>query len=203
VVEPQLVETELENGSVGLSAWVPFGEGLAIPLVFEYVGVYEGEPPFKWRVLVNVIDGKPVCVEFSCEVSPEDAKQGRAISAEALRRLPLGQLVEDASLMVTRPVDEIPRQLRTWKNIDEARAVQAEAAKQYRRVKRSPRQRTDVTDELLEVVARIYRANIAKGRPTAAVAEQLHYSRPRAGSLVMQARQRGFLPKTEERKARG
>jgi hypothetical protein len=162
-----------------------------------------GERPFEWWVLVNVIDGKPECVEFRCAVSPEHAKQGKTISAEALRRLPLGRLVEEAVLMVARPIEEIPRQARTWKNLDEARAVHAEAAKQYRRAKRSPHRHVDVTDELLEDVASVYRANLAKGRPTAAVAEELHYSRSRAGSLVMQARQRGFLPPTEPRKARG
>jgi hypothetical protein len=155
---------------------VPFGEGLEIPAVF----YYEGNQPFgEWYLWVNVIDSVPQCVEFNWKVTPKEAKQGKAISAEDLRRVPLGRLVEDASLMVARPADEIPRQLRNWKNIEEARAVQAEAAKQYRRAKRSPRRRAVVTDELLEDVARIYRANLAKGRPTAAVAEQLRYSRAR------------------------
>jgi hypothetical protein len=194
------VETQLKEGSIGLSAWVPFGEGLEIPAVFQY----EGEGPFgEWYVTVNVIDGKPECVEFNWKVTPEEAKLGRVISAEALRRLPLGRLMEEATLMVARPVGEIPRQLRQWNDMDEARAVQAEAVKQYRRAKRSPRRHVDVTDELLEDVALVYRENVAKGRPTAAVAEQLNYSRSRAGSLVMQARRRGFLPPTEQRKARG
>ena len=189
------VDTENpEDGSIVQTLWVPFGEGLEIPETFSY----HGEGPFKWDLVVHVQDGKPECVAIACE-----AWTGEAISAEALRRLPLGRLVEEAALMSARPVDEIPRQLRTWKDIDEARAVQAEAAKQYRRAKRSPRSHVDVTDERLEDVARVYRANLAKGRPTAAVAEKLNYSRSRAGSLVMQARRRGFLPPTEQRKARG
>jgi hypothetical protein len=160
---------------------------------------YSGTGPFSWDLLVHVREGKPECVAITCE-----ANEDEAISAEALRRLPLGRLVEEAAILATCPVDApAPRKPRYWKNIEEARAGQAAAAKQYRRAKRSPRQHTDVTDELLEDVARVYRANLAKGRPTAAVADELHYSRSRAGSLVMQARRRGFLPPTEQRKARG
>jgi hypothetical protein len=188
------VDTEQPDGSIVQTLWVPFGEGLEIPETFSY----HGDGPFKWALLVHVRDGKPECVAITCEADPDGA-----ISAEALRRLPLGRLVEDASLMAARPTDQVPRQASYWKSIEEARAAQTEAAKQYRLAKRSPRRHVPVTDERLAEVAHVYRANVAKGRPTAAVGEQLHYSRASAGRLVMEARRRGFLPPTEPRKARG
>jgi hypothetical protein len=193
-MEPRPVDTQQSDGSIVQTLWVPFGEGLEIPASFNY----RGTGPFAWELVVQVRGGKPECVRIIC-----DADLDGAISAEAFRRLPLGRLVEEASLMAARPVDEIPRQLQKWKNLDEARAAQAEAAKQYRRAKRSPRQHIDVTDERLQEVARVYRANLPQGRPTAAVGELLGYSRPYAGRLVMLARQRGLLPPTEPRKARG
>jgi hypothetical protein len=55
----------------------------------------------------------------------------------------------------------------------------------------------DTTDERLQHVAEIYKAAVAAGEsPVMAVAKQLPCSRPTAGRLVKQARQRGYLPPT-------
>ena len=203
----RLLETEIPGGApagqVAYSWWVPYGDGLEIPPAF----TYNGEAPWgTWEIVVAVLGGKPECVSVQC-----NATEGNWIGAESFRRMPLGRLVEDAALMAARPADEGPKKLRSWANPEEARREQAAAAARYRRVKRRPRQHIDVTDERLEEVARVYRASLPTGRPTAAVGKALGYSRSRAAALVMRARKRGeetgdlerFLPPTEPRKARG
>lgn len=63
---------------------------------------------------------------------------------------------------------------------------------QLRAVKRHrPRRGARLSDDLLENVARVYRAH--SNNPTAAVAETLHIARSTAGRYVARARARGFL----------
>jgi hypothetical protein len=174
--------------------WVPFGEGWEIPAGFEY----SGHGPYEWAIWIHVIEGKAECVALRC-VSTE----GRPITAESLRRLPLGRLVQAGVLIASRPEDEIPKKFVLWPSLEDAKRARAEVATTYRRAKRNPRERASISDDLLRDVARIYRSELAGGRPTASVAEQLHYSRASAGRLVMKARENGFLPLTEPRKARG
>ena len=184
-----------ENDHVlGYTWWVPFGEGWEIPAGFEY----RGSGPFDWAIWVQVVDGKAECVAVTCW-TPET----RGLTAEGYRRLPLGRLVQDGVLYASRPWDEIPKRRVLWENRDEVERKRAAVAKTYRKTRRSPRDRGPVTDELLQRVAETYRAALAGGAPTRAVAEQLNYSRASAGRLVMEARRRGFLPPTEPRKARG
>jgi hypothetical protein len=186
-----------KNGEViGMSWWVPFGEGWEIPAGFEYTG----GGPFDWALWIQVVEGKAECLAAKCW-SPE----GHPITAESYRRLPLGRLMEDGVLCASRPWGEIPKRHVLWESPAEARRQRATVAETYRSTRRSPRERTPITDELLREVARIYREELAGGAPTKAVAERLNYSRASAGRLVMEARrpERGFLPPTEMRRARG
>ena len=174
----------------GFSWWVPYGEGWEIPAGFEY----SGRGPVDWRLWVQVINGTAQCVALTC-VGPKSGP----VAAGALRKLPLARLVHEAVLLASRPWDEIPKRHILWPSLDEAKRQREAVARQHDRV---AGQRAPITDELLQDVANIYRNELAGGRPTAAVAEQLNYSRASAGRLVMKARDRGFLPTTEPRKAR-
>lgn len=187
----------ITNGELGLEAWVPFGEGWEIPAGFEYAG----DGPFDWSIWVQVVDGKVECLAI-CARSP-DGLHPRPITAEGFRRLPLGRLTYEAVMVVSRPHDEIPKLNQRWPSVEAARRERAEVAATFKRAKRSPRDRRPITADLLREVAEVYRANLASGAPTRAVAEELNYSRASAGRLVMQAREKGFLPVTEPRKARG
>ena len=89
------VETDLGDGTTGRTAWAPYGAGFEIPLYFEY----EASEPFDWRLSALVVDGRARCIRFECQgdVSPEN-----------LHRFPLGRYLEEATLMASRPEDEIP-----------------------------------------------------------------------------------------------
>ena len=188
-----LVPTLLPEGE-GLSYWLPFGAGWEIPVAFEYYG----SGLFDWSIWIHVLDGVAECVDLRCS-----GADGQPVTATALRQLPIARLVQQGVLLASRPAEEIPRQRVMWKTVEEAQEKRDAVAKHHGRVKRNPHQKDQVTDELLEEVATIYRAELAGGRPTARVAETLHYSRSSAGRLVMEARNRGLLPKTDPRKARG
>jgi hypothetical protein len=194
-VDPNVrVLPTLTNDVLGLESWVPYGEGWEIPAGFEY----NGHGPFDWSIWVQVIDGKAECLAVRAWAAGE-----RPITAEGFRRLPLGRLLHQAVLVVSRPADEIPKRNEPWESVEAARRARTEVTATHKRSKRSPRDRRPITDETLREVADIYRVNLTGGAPTRAVAETLNYSRASAGRLVMEARRRGLLPQTEPRKARG
>ena len=195
-VDPSVrVLPTLTEGTLGLESWVPFGEGWEIPAGFEY----GGHGPFEWDMWIQVLDGKAECLAVRTWTPSREA---RPITAGDFRRLTLGRLVHEAVLVASRPADEIPKRNERWPSVEDARQARMEVSATHKRSKRSPRDRRPITDDVLREVAEVYRANVAGGAPTRAVAEELHYSRPSAGRLVMKARGRGFLPTTERRKAR-
>src|SRR5262245_38582173 len=106
------VPTERPGGTVGLSYWVPYGPGFEIPLYFEYLGT----DPFAWKIEACVYEGRPRCVSFQCQgvVTPQGLLQ--FVTPEALHRYPLGRYLEEATLMASRPVDEVPRKVKGWAN---------------------------------------------------------------------------------------
>lgn len=178
----------------GFSWWVPYGEGWEIPAGFEY----SGSGLFEWAIWIHVVDGKAQCLAVNCW-----AREGEAITAGAFKQLPLGRLVEEGILCASRPWDEIPKRHILWDGPDEAKRQRAAVATTTARARRNPRDHAPITDEVLRGVAEVYRAALASGKPTKAVAEKLYYSRASAGRLVMKAREAGFLPPTEPRQARG
>ena len=127
---------------------------------------------------------------------------GYPVTASALRSVPLGRLVREAVIRASRPASEVPKLQTMWQSVEEAQRQRQPIVEELERQTRNPRDRARITDELLARVAQVYRNELAGGRPTAEVAKQLDYSRASAGRLVMEARRRGFLPPTEERKAR-
>jgi hypothetical protein len=178
------VPTQLEDGTLGPSAWVPYGPGFEIPLTFDY----DGEGPFSWQMTVFVIEGRPKIVYFECwTLDPL-----RTVTPEALHRFPLGRFLEEATLMASRPEDEVPRTFKRWKNVDEVRAARA-AVLAHHRKRPSSDQRQAITDAFLAEVADVYRRHVPTGKPSKAVAEHFHYSGTSARRIVREARLRGFL----------
>ena len=165
---------------------MPYGPGFEIPLAFSYED--DGRGPFRWRMQLAVIDGRPRCVQLVCWTV--DAT--RTVTPEALHRFPLGRLVEDAALMASRPSDEVPRSVERWESIDQIRAERAAVAAHHRQ-RPNGRKRKALTDEFLSEVAAVYRQHVATGKPSKAVEEQFHYTAASARRVVREARLRGFL----------
>jgi hypothetical protein len=174
------------------SWWVSYGEDWEIPAGFEYVS----RDPADVTLWIHVVEGVAECLAIKHTAD-------RPITASALRRLSIPGLVEEGVLMAARSWDEIPKRRILWPSFEEAKRAHTETATAHRRAARLPGERAHITPELLKEVATIYRANLASGAPTKAVADALYYSRASAGRLVMKAREGGFLPPTEQRKARG
>lgn len=62
-----------------------------------------------------------------------------------------------------------------------------------------PQQGTRITQEQIELTARIYKQAVAVGQPvTQAVADALHVSTSTAGKRIMKARQAGLIPQTQD-----
>jgi hypothetical protein len=176
-----LVATESPDGTLFETPWVPYGPGFEIPLSFEH----GGDGPFDWKILVAVIEGRPQCIRFEC------SNAGAPVTAEALHRFPLSRMVEEATLMASRPVEQIPRTYRLWADIDEVRRERAEVATTYRR--RPLAKRKTLTDEFLQEVADVYRQHVSTGKPSQAVARHFNYTQASARRVVREARQREFL----------
>ena len=177
------VASELPDGTVGEGAWVPYGPGFEIPLYIEY----EGERPLNWRVRIGVIDGRPQCLDFSCD------NAGAPVTPEILHRFPLGRMIEEAVLLASRPADEIPRSYKRWDSVEQARDARAAVARHYRKRPGNGRRQRVLTDDFLREVAVVYREHVATGKPSKAVEEHFHYRPASARRVVREARLRGFL----------
>ena len=177
-VGARLVETEGPDGEIGGGWWSSTGEGFEIPLMFDY----EGEGAFKWWFRVLVTEGRPRVIRF--EASTLDLLS--PITPEVLHRFPLGRFVEEAALMASRPIDQMPRKIEMWKSVDEVRDARAAVARQHRR-RPNGRGRRALTDEFLREVADVYRKHVATGRPSKHVAEHFHYTDASARRVVRSA----------------
>lgn len=167
--------------------FVPYGAGWEIPAEIEYTNDGDGAGPFRWRLWIKVMDGVPRCIGIFCV--PYDTEY---ISAVDLRRLPLGQLIEDAVTWSGRPAeDEFIRPENC--TLEEARELKAVVAEHFKRTSRRPRGNQPPSDDELRRVAEIYRANLGHGSPAKAVAIHMPLSRSTAGRWIGAARKRGFL----------
>jgi hypothetical protein len=181
----RLVDTILADGRLGRFVWVPLGAGLEIPAYFEYTG----RGPFEWTIHVGIDEyGRPYCIRLICD--------GRVTPGE-LHTFPLGRLIREGAERVARPDDERPHpQVRPVSEEEATRIREAVAARLRMRPKGHARL---LTDEYLAEVARVYRDNIATGKPSKAVAEHFRYrSEASARRVVSKARSRGLLGPTSQ-----
>jgi len=178
------VPTERQDGVVVELPWIPYGPGFEIPLYF----VYSGSGPFDWQFLAVVVEGRPRCVYFECRARED----GDPIAAAEFHGFPLGRMLEEGTLMASRPEAEVPRRAEAWTNVEEVRAARASVRAHHRR-RPGRQQRRVLTDEFLAQVAEVYRQNTSTTQPSKAVAEHFKYTPSSARRLVREARLRGLL----------
>jgi hypothetical protein len=166
----------------------PYGsEGLYL-LTRYAVEVDDPDSPVISEVHVEVIDGKPECVELRCRPRPG----GVPVSSEALRSVPLRRYLRESTRLYSERVEfhgDVEFHSSTGSG-DELLLIRA--------AKQQPRH--EMTDEFLGEVAAVYSESETK--PTAAVVARFHVSRPTASRWVALARERGFLPKLPPKRER-
>lgn len=146
-----------------------------------------GEPPPKLPAVPVALDidassGEPRCVGIR-------AVLGAQLTGEMLRKVPISELMDQATWSMARPSKPIRVAPDAWsfERIDDIALAQARAADQGfgSRIPRAT----------VERVVAIYTKALADGEhPTKAVAARLPCSRPTAGRLVMLTRRLGLLP---------
>ena len=128
-------------------------------------------------------DGRAACTALRLE----QREDGPAVTAGALRKIPLGRLLGAAMSAAS----------------DATTAEQARSVRDHFAISREPRSGAPLSASDLEEVAQLYRAAVAKGkRPTKAVQEACNLSRSGASKRIKKARTAGLLgPAPGPRKA--
>lgn len=154
------------------SAWATEHDGLDIEIVVVALPAEGGR------------SGRPICT--SLKIS--QLGDGRSITPEVLRKVPVTSLIRFAARMSLRYVDETSGRASSASS----RSMTKDLATQLRA--EGPTERT------LKWVADIYRtATVLSVPPTKSVQDELDLPRSTAGSWVALARQRGFLGVSEGR----
>jgi len=162
----------------------PSSGDLVVPRTFKAT-VTDPPGPARRRVtiLVSVDDaGHPGVAQMAVE-----AEEGTVMRAKELRALNLPKYLDAAVAAVTREAD---LDAGRWREPLDGMAAVSEAKR--RRAGRRP-----VSDETLELVAKLYREAIAAGLPTAAYISERLDEQPSISATrrwIMLARQRAFLP---------
>jgi hypothetical protein len=86
----------------------------------------------------------------------------------------------------------VPRTFKRWDSPEEARAARAAVAAELRKRPKGHR-RSRLDDEFLARVAKVYRQNVATGKPSQAAAEAFQYTPASARRVVREARRLGFI----------
>ena len=147
-----------------------------------------GGPPLVLTIEIKD-DGTPWCRELTIESGVQPG-----VTTGLLRELPLRRIVREVAWSRREPV--------AWGDDGSVHLLPATTEGRDRFLEGAPARATHlVTDELLNEVARIYRANPAA--PARAVHEQLplKISRATAGRYIAEARRRGKLGPATPRKA--
>jgi hypothetical protein len=156
----------------------PYGsEGLYLQNEYA-VEVDDPRCPVLLEIHVEVIDGRPECVELRCRQRPG----GPPVSSERLRQVALRRYLRESTRLYSDLV--LPELVQATGTGDELILARAE--------QESRRRAQPITDEHLAEVAEVYSA--AGSKPTQAVLHRFHVSRPTASRWVRLARDRGFLP---------
>lgn len=162
-----------------------------IPRVLEIVTDFGGEPETYARVEVSEAGAKLVELRFS-SVDPD----ARGIRQSDLRDLQVGALLEDfVAIWTVRMVRDESGAVTEVRNSLEPRDF-VEHVRFVGRM-RSGRTSRDITPQLLERVAKVYRDNIS-GHPNKAVEHHFQVGQRMAAEYVSRARKRGLLPPTKK-----
>lgn len=152
------------------------------------------DPELYARVEVSH-DGVPRLAELRLVATDPDSKGVRQAD---LREVQVSALVEDLLAAFTMRVERDDRgDVRVDPPYPDSPAYVA--ALRFVGRQRTGRTSRDITPDLLERVAKVYRENIA-GHPTKAVQHHFQVSQRMAAEYVSRARKRGLLPPTKKGK---
>ena len=164
----------------------PYGsEGLF--LTKEYaVEIDDPEVPLLLEMHVEVIDGRPECVELRCRPRPG----GPPVSGEALRKIPLRRYLRHSTVRYSLRVQQVEgRELVHALGDDDAPLL----AHLYEDSQKRPTY--PMTDEHLREVVEAYVSGGSKG--VVAVRRRFPVSRATASRWVKAARERGLFDEVE------
>jgi hypothetical protein len=189
-------ETEWQRG-----AYVPFGEGLALPQPLKTELVQVG-----LEVEVAIRNGRPRCIGLrSLDTGPPiTTTLLKSAQLPAIGKV-VRDIVADKAVRLVRTAEGEVIGLHSWSTGDPRSTYQELTADIERAIDdlEGSEQRWRLTEEHLEEVATVYKDAHAKGASTArAIAQRWHTTEENARRWVMRARAKGHLPKTEQRKAR-
>ncbi len=145
-------------------------------------------------LVFKVRDGAPECREVHIRATGG----GHEVRYSGIAGIRREDVLEEAvmALLVGLPAEE--GNVTTYMPLNPSGFVRRNAVHEVRSA-RSAR-KVKMTDELLQEVAEVYRANV-KGHPTQAVAEHFDRAHRTAALYVKQAREAGFLGATTKGKA--
>jgi hypothetical protein len=170
--------------------FVQLGEGRRVPNRFTVTVPPLGDEP-EVRAEIEVRgDGVPECRD----VRVVSVGAGRRVRARDLRAIKLDDIIEAGFGQVVWQPAPLPERMRQH-GVDPADWVTGPTPEQAHvaiRDMRQAKRRRVLTDEVLEVVAEVYRANVDRN-PTQAVREHFGCGQSTASLYVKLARDRGFL----------
>jgi hypothetical protein len=150
-----------------------------------------GEPQLLGRVEVR--DGVPECVVLAFT----SGNDGRGLRQSDLRGVQMDSLVIDLVASLSIHVDQTTDPNKTVFRVGLGDGGPTASARRFIERRRKGPGLRDLTPELLQRVAEVYRANIG-GAPTAAVAKTFGVKSRMASTYVRRARDKGYLPETTQ-----
>jgi hypothetical protein len=190
--------------------WVPFGpngEYQISPRIVMTLTDHGIDGVGAIDLVMRVTDGQPWCESIAFAAAEGD---DTGVTSEALRALALGRLLWELAYRLARDVvsgDEVPEDARPYGPVqgDLVRSLWPLRTEQVDALRANqPAKRRRITRAFLEEVAKVYRANVEGGMPTAAVAEHFGANHSTAARWVGLARNDyGLLPPTSSGRAEG
>ena len=163
-----------------------------VPMVLRFKTTAQ-EPQLYFEVFVPEREGGPRLTEFAFICRDLES---RGIRQADFRELQVSAIVEDFVAMFTVRIerDENGEAVKAISALDDMPGLTRFVGRM-----RAGRTSRDITPQLLERVAAVYRENIA-GYPTKAVEHHFQVSQRMAAEYVSRARKRGLLPPTKKGK---
>lgn len=153
------------------------------------------------KVRIEVRDGSPEVVELSWisrpgqrDIRPKDLRDAKLASLAIDTYTSSGGLPFPGGADGSPPTDA---EIADWAKEIRRRHIESRNTVERQRAKRENR---SISDEMLQMVADVYRANIHKRGPTQEVAKHFGVENRTASTYVTKARKKGFLPETQRGK---
>lgn len=193
--DPEWIEDRESGLRMRASGGYQLLEDHLVPNVIEMATIEDvvADPQWYARVVVGSVGPRVLELRYYC--SDPDS---HGVRQSDLRATEVRLLTEDlvGLFMIGIEVDEEAREVRLAPSTDDETFV---AARRFAGRLGAGRSSRDITPQLLERVATIYRDNI-DGYPTKAVQHHFQVSQRMAAEYVSRARKRGLLPPTKRGK---